>query len=127
MTKLNADLYIFDDLERCEAPINKVLGYINQFVEHDDAKVIIVANEQEIGSAGKTDDGSDEDYKRRREKLIGKTLEVQSAFDDAFSHFASKLDDAGKQFIEKTPVNLDALCPIWPKQSSHLAADDVGL
>ena len=94
MTKLNASLYIFDDLERCEAPINKVLGYINQFVEHDDAKVIIIANEKEIGHAGKKDDSSDEDYQRRREKLIGKTLEVQSAFDDAFSYFVSKIDDA---------------------------------
>lgn len=102
MTKLNADLYIFDDLERCEAPINKVLGYINQFVEHDGVKVIIIANEQEIGSAKKGEDGSDEDYKRRREKLIGKTLEVQSAFDDAFANFVSKIDDAKtKQFIEK--------------------------
>jgi hypothetical protein len=103
MTKLNAELYIFDDLERCEAPINKVLGYINQFVEHDDAKVIIIANEQEIGSAKKNKDGDEGDYARRREKLIGKTLEVQSAFDDAFSHFVSKIDDAKtKQFIEKS-------------------------
>jgi DNA polymerase III delta prime subunit len=102
MTKLNADLYIFDDLERCEAPLNQVLGYINQFVEHDGVKVIILANEKEIGSAKKKEDDSDGDYKRRREKLIGKTLEVRSAFDDAFAHFASKIDDVKtRQFFEK--------------------------
>ena len=40
---------IFDDLERCGCPVNEVLGYINDFVEHSDAAVIIVANEDEIG------------------------------------------------------------------------------
>ncbi|MBR1179875.1 hypothetical protein JQ617_38315 [Bradyrhizobium sp. KB893862 SZCCT0404] len=34
LSKFNAKIYVFDDLERCEAPINSVLGYINQFVEH---------------------------------------------------------------------------------------------
>jgi Cdc6-like AAA superfamily ATPase len=46
MKKFSCDLYVFDDLERCEAPINKVLGYINEFVEHDGCKVIIIANEK---------------------------------------------------------------------------------
>ncbi|UGA43465.1 KAP family NTPase [Bradyrhizobium quebecense] len=93
LNKFRAKVYVFDDLERCEAPINKVLGYINQFVEHGGAKVIILANEQEIGA--------DEDYARRREKLIGKTLQVRSVFDEAFKHFVSNIDHAGARgFIE---------------------------
>lgn len=40
---------IFDDLERCEMGINKVLGYINDLVEHKEVKTIIVANEEQIG------------------------------------------------------------------------------
>lgn len=43
------NVVIFDDLERCGCDINEVLGYINDFVEHSDAAVIIVANEEEIG------------------------------------------------------------------------------
>ena len=43
------NIIIFDDLERCNCPINVVLGYINNFVEHSDASVILVANEDEIG------------------------------------------------------------------------------
>ena len=43
------NVIIFDDLERCSCPVNEVLGYINDFVEHFDAAVIIVANEDEIG------------------------------------------------------------------------------
>ena len=42
-------ILIFDDLERCNCDINEVLGYINNFVEHDNVKVILVANEKEIG------------------------------------------------------------------------------
>lgn len=41
-------ILVFDDLERCDIPINEVLGYINEYVEHKGAKVIIVANENEI-------------------------------------------------------------------------------
>lgn len=40
---------IFDDLERCNININTCLGYINNLVEHNNIKVIIVANEKEIG------------------------------------------------------------------------------
>ncbi|MEN8435064.1 KAP family NTPase [Clostridium septicum] len=40
---------IFDDLERCKCNISDVLGYINNFVEHRAMKVIIVANEEELG------------------------------------------------------------------------------
>lgn len=41
-------IIIFDDLERCEIPINEILGYINEYVEHRNVKCIIVANEEEI-------------------------------------------------------------------------------
>lgn len=42
-------ILIFDDLERCDCPINEILGYINTYVEHNGMKVIIVANQKEIG------------------------------------------------------------------------------
>ena len=29
LTKANADIFVFDDLERCDIPISRVLGYIN--------------------------------------------------------------------------------------------------
>ena len=43
------NVIIFDDLERCGCSINVVLGYVNNFVEHSNASVILVANEEEIG------------------------------------------------------------------------------
>lgn len=52
---LNLDLskivIVFDDLERAAIDINLVLGFINGYVENTDAKVIIIANENEIGTA----------------------------------------------------------------------------
>lgn len=46
---LKNTLLIFDDLERCDCPINEVLGYINSFVEQDHLKVIIISNQKELG------------------------------------------------------------------------------
>jgi Cdc6-like AAA superfamily ATPase len=96
--KFNPRIFVFDDLERCEMSVNVVMGYINEFVEHEHCKVIIIANEDEI--LGKSRVGDEEtrdqrqraEYRRRREKIIGKTLEVQSAFDEAFAFFISKID-----------------------------------
>ncbi|MCM1050208.1 MAG: KAP family NTPase [Clostridiales bacterium] len=45
---LKESILIFDDLERCNCPVNEILGYINTFVEHEKMKVIIVANQKEI-------------------------------------------------------------------------------
>lgn len=44
-------ILIFDDLERCDCPVNEILGYINSFVEHENMKVVIIANQREIGKA----------------------------------------------------------------------------
>ena len=44
----------FDDLERAKIDIEEVLGYINQLVEHDHIKTIIIANEDEITNIAET-------------------------------------------------------------------------
>ena len=48
-TNLKNYVLIFDDLERANLDINMCLAYINSFVEHQGIKVIIIANENEIG------------------------------------------------------------------------------
>jgi len=102
VNKFDPNVFIFDDLERYEASINKALGYINQFVEHDGCKVILVANENEIAE--------ESDYRRRREKLIGKTLEVQSAFEDAFGFFLSRIKNPEtKSAFEANSAEISAI------------------
>lgn len=39
----------FDDLERCSIPINDLFGFINNLVEHCNCKVLILADEGNIG------------------------------------------------------------------------------
>lgn len=45
---LDGKLLIFEDLERSHIEIIKLLGYINNLVEQDGVKVLLVANENEI-------------------------------------------------------------------------------
>ena len=40
---MDKNIFIFDDLERCGCSPNDILGYINGLVEHEGAKVILVA------------------------------------------------------------------------------------
>lgn len=80
----NAAVYVFDDLERCDMPVNKALGYINALVEHDGKKVVLIANEAAI---------KDESYGAIREKLIGRTLVVRSVFEEALDAFVAQLRD----------------------------------
>lgn len=47
--KLNNTVIFFDDLERSNININLVLGYINQLVEHNHLKVVLIADENKIG------------------------------------------------------------------------------
>ena len=47
-TTLENYVLVFDDLERINMDINKCLSYINSFVEHQNIKTIIIANENEL-------------------------------------------------------------------------------
>lgn len=86
-------LLVFDDLERCKMPIGEVLGFINGFVEHDGFKAIIIANETKVMEA-------DKGYQEVKEKLIGQTLIVAAAADDAFDDFlASIADESTQKFL----------------------------
>lgn len=70
VNKVNAKLYVFDDLERCEVPIQTTLGYINKFVELEGRKVVIVAHETEL-------DAKQPEYRGIKEKLVGQTFSFQ--------------------------------------------------
>ena len=65
LSKSNVVL-IFDDLERCKVQSDKLLAYINNYVEHQEIKTILVADETNI---------EEEDYKKIREKVIGNSIE----------------------------------------------------
>ena len=76
-------ILIFDDLERANIGVKELYGYINRFVEHNRFKVIVICNSTEI-----TDK---ETFNRFREKIIGRTFEINSDIDAAINSFANEI------------------------------------
>lgn len=86
-------LLIFDDLERCKMSAGEVLGFINGYVEHDGLKSIIIANETKLIS-------DDPSYLEIKEKLIGQTLVVAAAAEEALDEFLKLVsDDRTREFL----------------------------
>ena len=50
----NDKVLCFDDLERAKVDVVDILGYINNFVEHDHIKTIIICNEKELATKFKS-------------------------------------------------------------------------
>lgn len=95
LKKLDNKVLVFDDLERCTIEIKNILGYINQLVENNGQRVIIVANEEEIIqqlNIEKKEETTNE-YLRTKEKLIGKSFDIQSETITAFDTFVSYMSD----------------------------------
>jgi len=101
LTNTTGLVLIFDDLERCSIPINDLLGYINHFVEHQDYKVIIIANEDEILLGLGEDNTRSKQYTKIKEKLIGKTFQIQADLDSAINEFSANLPPEIKSILVK--------------------------
>ncbi|WP_122571079.1 P-loop NTPase fold protein [Pseudomonas viridiflava] len=78
-------LYIFDDFERCNIPLDNLMGYINNLLEKDGSKLIIITNENEIKDS--------ESYIRKKEKIIGKTFKIHSDTEAALSVFTNEISN----------------------------------
>lgn len=79
-------LMILDDLERAQLPPPQLLGLINRFVEHEGRNVILIANEAELDTSG--------DYRRWREKVVGRTITLAPDTDSALTVFLAQVPDA---------------------------------
>ena len=86
---------VFDDFERALMPPAAILGYINPLVEHDNCKVLIVADELQIADK--------EDYLKRKEKTVGQTYQFKSDADDAFDEFLKLIGEKeARAFLERS-------------------------
>lgn len=95
-------ILIFDDLERCNCPINEILGYINTFVEHDGMKVIIVANQKEIGENACLEN-------QELKYLVAAHKNI------VFEEKVRFTSDAGQSAKEQEPVELSVIKPRMEK------------
>ncbi len=57
---------VFDDIERCKVEAEKLLAYLNNYIEHQKIKTILIADEQHI---------KDNEYGKIKEKVIGNSVE----------------------------------------------------
>ncbi len=85
---------IFDDLERCEIEINQTLGIINNLVEHNDIKIILVANQDEIGKMNFSKDISNKYQIALNNKVVLDEKKVQKDGD--------KISYTKEQLIRRT-------------------------
>ena len=95
------NLLIFDDLERCDVPMKKLLGYLNYFVEQCNCHLIIIGDEDKI-----TEGENKKIFGEFKEKTIGREFEIETDIKSALDTFANQtpknefVDDHQKQ-IEK--------------------------
>lgn len=88
-------IIIFDDFERALLEPASILGFINPMVEHEDCKVVIVADENQIREK--------DDYLARKEKTVGQTFELLADSRAAFNVFQNDIDDQdARQFFQRS-------------------------
>ncbi len=98
---LSGKLIILEDIERSNISILDVLGYVNNLVEQDEVKILLVSNEEEIlkfhysepDKAGKTicifEDDSME-YLKIKEKAVSDTIFFSCDFFEAVNEIISR-------------------------------------
>jgi hypothetical protein len=93
--KASSDLLlVFDDIERCNIPIQNTLGYINHLIEFGGYKVILVSNESKISYFTTTEEGNhDNKFDSIKEKVIGKTFQIETKYIDALDSFIDETDE----------------------------------
>ena len=94
-------IFVFDDLERASIDYKEILGYINEIVEHDKAKVIIIANEKEILENEKNKDNNKNEYQKYKEKTIRYTFNFSPKIEIAFDNIIEKIQNTEKEEILK--------------------------
>jgi hypothetical protein len=81
-------ILVFDDLERCTLPMESIFGLLNQFVEHEDARLIILSNESRVKPSSAA-----LPFATIKEKLVGRTLRVAPEIGHALRSFLNEADD----------------------------------
>lgn len=81
-----AKVLVFDDFERSLIPVKEWMGFVNYLVEHCECKVIV------IGDDSKLKQEADDDFKKHREKTIGRAFTVKGDEMSALRTFCSELE-----------------------------------
>lgn len=83
-------ILVFDDLERCLIPNEQLFGILNQFTEHSNCKVILIANEVKLVSKSR----EEAHYYQIKEKLVGQTFKFDIEVSDSARNIVSTANNA---------------------------------
>lgn len=87
---------IFDDLERTAMTPKRVFGLINDFVEHEGKRVILLVNSEKHPWKDK--------FLEKKEKLIGRTLRIEADITAALPDFIGLMSEGkGKTYLSDHP------------------------
>lgn len=79
------NLLIFDDLERCDIPMKKLLGYLNFFVEQCNCHLIVIGDEDKIAEGE-----NKKIFGEFKEKTIGREFEIETDIHSALDTFVNQ-------------------------------------
>ncbi len=82
----------FDDLERANVDVIDILGYINNFVEHDHIKTIIICNEKELST-----------------KLKSSNIEMKTFIATYLLDKQNELNKTDKPMVEKIQQKIESV------------------
>ena len=106
---LSDTLVVFDDFERTSINFDEIMGYINNLVENENVKVLIVANEKDIGeenckgyssqvksnTSEKNENNTDKNaYWNLKEKTISDTLPYDGNQEEAIENIIKQFNNA---------------------------------
>ena len=99
---LSKTLVIFEDVERAKMPADELLAYINNLVEYDHVKVLLITYEKELESKENNQDA----YKNIKEKTVGDTLQFTCDSIVAINNMIKRFQkERTRAFFEKTNVD----------------------
>lgn len=83
-------ILVFDDLERCLISNEQLFGILNQFTEHSNCKVILIANEVKLANKS----GEEAKYYQIKEKLVGQTFKFDIEVSDSVKNIIEEANNA---------------------------------
>ena len=99
---------VFDDLERATLPPEQLLGLINDYVEHQGKRVILLVNSE--AHARK------DAFLARKEKIVGRTITITPDVTAALPAFLAKITEGkGRKYLE---AQTDLITDVF-RQSDH--------
>lgn len=97
---LSKATFFFDDLERCEINIVELLGFLNQFIEKENCKVVLLTDEGQLTRKWVNETGAS--YPEMKEKIVRATYTLEPDFEQVFN--ATQLRLSKSEINKKLPV-----------------------